>query len=78
MVRIKVQAVKDISFNRLILSAIGGWVLNSFEKVFPEKGKTINIWAVAWFPERGICLLQLSNLPRALLKNLGFPLICAP
>ena len=42
-----IQLFPAIVFSLLILSSVEGWVLNRLVKDLPEKGLTINIWAVA-------------------------------
>ena len=67
-----------IFINRSILFSRGGCVLKRFMIVPPDKGLTMNMWAVDGLASMGICLAALDSFARALANASGFPETLAP
>lgn len=52
---------------------MGGWVLKRFMTVPPERGLTMNIWAVDGLASMGFCLAAVDNFASAPANAKGFP-----
>ena len=67
-----------IPLRRSTRFSTGGWVENRENKLFPEKGLTINMWLVAGLDAIGTLLEAAVSFSSADARLSGFPAILAP